>query len=192
MSAQTVITLLLLFFCSANEFSLLPKAENFVSTNVIRTIYNTPEQRAAKCREWYENDQGVDHLNLPPCPLTEQLAMADKDFAEDKSPPHLHHPGADRCYRSAGFWWTVWRWARTWNDPGGQQCCYKSNELVIVGSGAGSADRGAFLWNHWWHDVLPSYYCCMDGDAAVCDLYHKRRPTDTGHGYGPTNGKVTG
>ncbi|KAL3070623.1 hypothetical protein niasHT_032413 [Heterodera trifolii] len=183
MSAHKVLVLLLFIFCPAHQFSFLPKAEKFVSTNVIKTVYNTADKRAAKCRQWFAVDRGVAHLRLPRCPPTEQQAKRNGTFAEDKSPPHVHHPGADRCFRSsANFWASVWQWARTGDDPGGQQCCYRNGQLITDGTeGAGTADRGSLLWNHWWHDVLPSYYCCMDGDQKMCSLYLEKRPIDTGH-----------
>ena len=76
------------------------------------------------------------------------------------------------------------------NQGSGQQCCYFSDGTLIVGVPSGGnvdliapqPNRLDSIIDHQIDDVLPYIYCCK-GRFSTCDMYYKKRPSDTGRDY---------
>ena len=71
----------------------------------------------------------------------------------------------------------------------GNQCCYDSNDNIIVGPpSGGSVDKVAptgvldFL-KHQQEDVIPYLLCCKW--SRNCEKYYDRRPSDDGTAFMP-------
>lgn len=71
----------------------------------------------------------------------------------------------------------------------GQQCCYGSDGILIVGPpGGGTVDKvspDVSVFDHFVCDVLPFLLCCKAGIFSDCDEYYEHRPSEPGFDYNP-------
>ncbi|RNA00948.1 sushi domain-containing 2-like [Brachionus plicatilis] len=69
----------------------------------------------------------------------------------------------------------------------GQQCCYNSqNDLIVGPPGGGTLDMAHAEEkpiSHFFEDVVPYFYCCKFSDN--CDKYYEKRPSDDGSRWTP-------
>jgi hypothetical protein len=134
------------------------------------------------CMDWYKKDPGPPN-DLIPCPPTATQFRADPRFGIDpecKSPPCIFHEEADFCIRSRN----------PSPSGGGQQCCYKGDNILLGPPGGGTVDKshyknGVLSFDHFVDDVLPWSLCCKDKPLDLCYRYYEKRPSDPGTGYVP-------
>jgi hypothetical protein len=132
------------------------------------------------CEAWYAQDPGPPN-DLIPCPPTAAQANADPRFEPDSactSPPCNFHPGADFCIRSRA----------PSPSGGGQQCCYKGNNILLGPPGGGTVDKCHYKKYyiplcHFVKDVVPWAKCCYNKTLELCHLYYEKRPSDPGTNY---------
>ncbi|ESO09003.1 hypothetical protein HELRODRAFT_168935 [Helobdella robusta] len=147
------------------------------------------------CQNWYNNEKDTGEINRikeeesrrNPCQPTvpgnfpEQLNGFSRDDAcnptlRGTAGCFLFHNGAKGCYRST-------------NNPNNiaVQCCYNSNNMLIVGPPGGGTldlyDSEKSKWEHFKVDVLPYFQCCIFSDQ--CDKYYEKRPSVDSRHYVP-------
>ena len=160
---------------------------------IIPIIYIFNKVADLKCKNWASNQPDpMPYLQgLPPCwpvlPSAANVPESFGDFIQDKAcnPSRtlgcsFFHPGSIVCYRSQSSF--------TFNSyTAGQQCCYDSQNNLIVGPpGGGTLDiahSGEKPIDHIIKDVVPYFDCCKFSDN--CDKYYEKRPSDDGSRWTP-------
>lgn len=134
-----------------------------------------------KCKDWYDKEirdtTWLTELNNEfKCPCTAtlrngQMNVNSRQWKADiscrnpqSSGCKYYHPDAAGCLRSVG---TTRRNAR-------QQCCYGADgRLLEPGTpGAGTPDKSANLFGHYFQDVVPYKNCCKEcKKSSYCNFY---------------------
>ncbi|CAH1795994.1 unnamed protein product [Owenia fusiformis] len=116
-----------------------------------------------------------------PCAPTSNMARYDRRYERVTSDISRFHPGASVCYV-----------AKEITNAGVQQeCCYDSECKLMVGPGAGTANRAAGSYfsrsEHYRIDIYPYIKCCEEtsNDPDLCGKYNDRRPSNNGTNYSP-------
>jgi len=167
-----------------NYYNLAVNVSTNIAINSIY-IYLRNENNFGLCKDWYSEQPNSDStLNgLPACwrqlslDFNRNFPIAFGDFSQDNlcnpSNPEscdFFHPGAEVCYQSVSSF-----------NGAGQECCYTSNNSLLVGQpGGGSLNiiHSNDVWNHFIRDVEPYLLCCILSDQ--CNLYYEKRPSDDG------------
>ncbi|CAF1091450.1 unnamed protein product [Brachionus calyciflorus] len=147
-----------------------------------------------KCVDWHNKQpEPKSYIQaLPPCwpsvPLAtwSQVPHSFDNFVLDPacnpSKPNVcqeFHSGAFACYRSATSF-------KLNGYIVGQQCCYDSQNKLLVGPpGGGTLDmaHSSNVLEHFLSEVFPYFLCCKW--SSNCDKYYDKRPSDNGDRWTP-------
>uniref|UniRef100_A0A914XYT1 Uncharacterized protein n=1 Tax=Panagrolaimus superbus TaxID=310955 RepID=A0A914XYT1_9BILA len=133
--------------------------------------------REAECEAWYYSSGTTITIDSQPCPPTLEQAQVDLRFAPEFSRDvAFYHSGEDICYQSVA----------PSPNGGGQECCYKNEEIDCSINGGHSEERHPnYPFSHFIDDTLPWIMCCYKQDEEICAKYQAKRPCDRGANYTP-------
>lgn len=166
--------------------------------------YDGPEWARMNCDYWMQREERYNTFsnNVARCPCTLGQALSDKglfgpdpDCDMNLNTGCYTHKEAKHCVRSG---------VPTY-DGNGQQCCYDSDNYLILtadtpygGSPARSHPFGGFPYfevgkvpslSHWTNDIIAYYFCCrwQDPETEGCWAYRRFRASQDCKGYQTPN-----